>query len=315
MIKISNSSKNSPTISVITASFNLGRFLEDTIHSIQNQSYKDWEHIVVDGGSTDNTVDILKKYPHIRWISEKDSGYHEAILKGLKMARGKYIFICVVSDGYVNRNWFKKCVEILESDPEVSLVWGFPQWMSEQGKLTQISYPHFRHFFKVPQKRDWFNYWLATGDTLPNGNFCVRKTVFEKCYPSFKKTQKGRDFFDFNYNFNMGGYLPFNIPTVADFGREHEGQLSKKLSRSGMYVEMLKNYNGKINDYKSELLSGRIKHVYRNGEGKVIKGSFSPKKFNTIYAYLLKLNIISCTVIQRGPHKIKQFINSFIGFH
>ena len=88
-----NNKTKSPTISIISPSLNLGRFLEPTIQSILNQSYTDYEHIVVDGGSTDNTLPILKKYPNIRWISEKDSGYQDALIKGMKMARGKYIRI------------------------------------------------------------------------------------------------------------------------------------------------------------------------------------------------------------------------------
>src|SRR6266404_5619570 len=70
-----------PTLTIITCSFNTGKFLEDTIRSIANQSFRNFEHLVIDGGSTDDSLSILKKYPHIKWISEKYQGYPDAFWK------------------------------------------------------------------------------------------------------------------------------------------------------------------------------------------------------------------------------------------
>jgi len=86
--------------SIITPSYNQGQFIEETIKSIQNQTYKNFEHIVIDGGSTDNTLKILKKYTgKIKWISEKDKGQSDAINKGFKMAKGD-ILTWLNSDDY-----------------------------------------------------------------------------------------------------------------------------------------------------------------------------------------------------------------------
>ncbi len=65
-----------PLVSIITVSKNNAIFIEDNILSIKNQDYPKIEHIVIDGGSTDSTVDILKKYKTVRWISETNSGCH-----------------------------------------------------------------------------------------------------------------------------------------------------------------------------------------------------------------------------------------------
>ena len=70
-------------ISIITPSFNQGRFIEDTIRSVQCQSECDSEHWVIDGGSTDNTVEILKNNPHLNWVSEEDNGQSDALRKVL----------------------------------------------------------------------------------------------------------------------------------------------------------------------------------------------------------------------------------------
>lgn len=109
--------KNSPKISIVTPSFNQGSFLEKTILSVINQSYKNIEYIIIDGGSTDNSVKIIKKYQtHIAyWVSEPDNGQSDAINKGFQKATGE-IFYWINSDDYLlpnvlskvaNYNWTK----------------------------------------------------------------------------------------------------------------------------------------------------------------------------------------------------------------
>lgn len=88
-------------ISVITPSYNSGDFIERAIKSVLAQDYANWEHIIVDGGSTDNTVDILKKYPHLKWISAPDRGQVDAMNKGFKMATGDVITYLNADDYYL----------------------------------------------------------------------------------------------------------------------------------------------------------------------------------------------------------------------
>jgi glycosyltransferase involved in cell wall biosynthesis len=86
-------------ISILTPSYNQGAYIERNILSVLNQNYSPFEHIVVDGGSTDNTIGILKKYPHLKWVSEKDNGQADALTKGLIMASGDII-------GWINSDDF-----------------------------------------------------------------------------------------------------------------------------------------------------------------------------------------------------------------
>ena len=88
-------------------------FIEETIYSVLGQDYPDIEYIVVDGGSSDNTVEILKKYEgQLRWISEEDSGQADAINKGFRMAKGE-IFAWLNSDDTYLTGTVKKVVDFL----------------------------------------------------------------------------------------------------------------------------------------------------------------------------------------------------------
>ena len=78
-----------PLVSVVTPSLNQGAFIEETIRSVLDQDYPRIEHIVVDGGSTDGTIDVLRRQSHLRWVSQPDGGQADAVNKGFGMARGE----------------------------------------------------------------------------------------------------------------------------------------------------------------------------------------------------------------------------------
>lgn len=87
-----NNQRLYPKISIVTPSFNQGHFIKETIDSVLNQNYPNLEYIVMDGGSTDDTVKILKSYGNkIQWISKKDKGQTDAINKGIKKTNGEIV--------------------------------------------------------------------------------------------------------------------------------------------------------------------------------------------------------------------------------
>jgi glycosyltransferase involved in cell wall biosynthesis len=88
-------------ISVVTPSFNSENTIRETIESVRAQSYKNWEHLVMDGGSRDSTLSILQEYPHLTWISEKDEGHYHAMNKGIAKATGDLIVILNSDDCFL----------------------------------------------------------------------------------------------------------------------------------------------------------------------------------------------------------------------
>ncbi len=267
--------EHKPKISIITASKNGGRFLRQTIESILNQTFTDYEHVLVDGESTDDTLTILKEYDHIRWISEPDRHADEGFYKALTMAQGEYIMLCCVSDGYLNQDWFAKCIKVLDDDPEVSLVYGLAQCMSEKGQLGKVVCSTFLNHLP-PQKMDCLPFWLGTYFLPPESTFCVRADVFRKCFPKFESSGhfvQNHALFAFNYNFHVHGYLPYFLPVVASFGRYHHDSSSSLLTE--LNRPMKQQYFAAIVEYRDEVLSGKARHLFRDGQSNVI-GAVEP---------------------------------------
>ena len=259
-----------PKITVMTPSLNHGRFLRQMIATVAAQSYRSFEHIVIDGASTDGTTDILKEYPHVRWVSEPDGDIVEAYQKGLAMARGEYIIQCCVSDGFLDPHWFRKCVEVLEKDKDVSLVWGFAQSMSEDGDLLNVS---FQDFFSdpPPQKEDFLAFWLATGFHFPEGNYCVRSEVIKRHFPTLQSERyfQIHSHLGFMYNFMTNGHCPYFIPVVANYGRIHDDQRSRRL----LDVERpaAETYFRLVRDYRRKVLGAEVIHHFRDARSDVFK--------------------------------------------
>jgi hypothetical protein len=127
-----------PRISVVTPSFNQGAFLEETIRSVLLQGYPNLEYIVIDGASTDNTCDVLKKYePWLTyWTSEQDNGQSDAINKGWHKSKGEIIAYLNSDDVYCP-GAFAIAVEHLVKHPDVGMVHADSHFINEPGRLLR----------------------------------------------------------------------------------------------------------------------------------------------------------------------------------
>lgn len=132
-------------VSIITPSYNQAAFLEETIQSVLNQDYPAIEHILVDGGSTDGSLDIIHKYrEHFAWwVSEPDSGQAEAINKGLARASGE-IVAWINSDDLYLPGAVSRAVSALGADPGLSMVYGDALTIDSQGgPVSQLAFSNY----------------------------------------------------------------------------------------------------------------------------------------------------------------------------
>lgn len=265
---------NRPKISVLSFGKNNGRFIKDTVDSVLYQQYQSFEMIIVDGASQDNSIAVLTSIndPRIRWISEPDSGPVEAISKAIGMARGEYFLLCPISDGFVSRNWFQTCANLLDSKPEISLVYGIIQEMSEEGGFGNV-WPQLFFSSPPPQAKSYFPFWLASNYIFPELTYCVRSSVFKTVYeisihePSGLGAAHPIKFFDFF--FNQYGYLPWFVPSVAAFGRYHKNQGTLK-QKELIHKTNIKYLKDSI-EYRDAVLAGEKTHQFRDGNQNCIK--------------------------------------------
>lgn len=165
-----------PRISIVTPSYNQGQFLEETIRSVLLQGYPNLEYIIIDGGSTDDTIEIIRKYePHLAyWISEKDRGQSHAINKGLSRIEAD-VWAYLNSDDFYMPGTFVKVMEAF-ADPSVEWVTGIGRYINAEGATVKDMVP----------VRDW-TVLDVVRDLIPNpvmassqvSNF-MRSTILKK---------------------------------------------------------------------------------------------------------------------------------------
>ena len=172
-----------PLVTIVTPSYNQAPFLEATIRSVLEQDYPHIEYIIIDGGSTDGSLDIIKKYADrlAFWSSEKDRGQTDAINKGFARATGD-ILAWINSDDTYEPGAIREAVEWMQAHPEMGLVYGDANFIDDDGKVigrfpaAQTDYRLLRRgYVHIPQQAAFFrrDLWQKVGPLDPSFFFAM----------------------------------------------------------------------------------------------------------------------------------------------
>ena len=155
-------------VSLITISYNSSKTIYNTLKSVEKQSYKNVEHIIVDGKSTDNTLEICDSFPHInKIISEKDEGVYDAFNKGIEFAKGDIIGFLNSDDVYYDEDSLNHIVKNFDS--KTDCVFGNLQYVNLKGRVVR------NWNSKIFRKGNFKKAWMPAHPT-----FYCRKNIYEK---------------------------------------------------------------------------------------------------------------------------------------
>lgn len=162
-------------ISIITATYNSAETINDTIKSVLCQTNKDFEYIIVDGGSTDETIDIVKSYEsefsgRLKWVSEKDKGIYDAMNKGIKMASGDIIGILNSDDYYTSDDILQTIADAFKCQ-NVDAIYGDIHFIKDGLPDKCVRYYSSRLFSP---------FWLRFGFMPAHPSFYCKREVFDK---------------------------------------------------------------------------------------------------------------------------------------
>ncbi|MBF0494349.1 MAG: glycosyltransferase [Candidatus Omnitrophica bacterium] len=235
-----------PKISIVTPSFNQARYLEATILSVINQDYPNIEYIIIDGGSTDGSVEIIKKYEKRLkyWVSEPDKGQADAINKGFQNATGEIVTWINSDDIYADNSVLSKVAGIFPDNPDKDIISGRCVNISHDGKLIGP--------IKMDKKHISEKYIKYRATLIQPGVF-FRRSVMEKNILDISLHYT----FDWDFfirDVKKNNILPVDL-LVAGYRRHEKSKtLSGRLDRAEEIKEIAKRYLG-ISSWQYKVLS------------------------------------------------------------
>jgi glycosyltransferase involved in cell wall biosynthesis len=239
-----------PKISVITPSFNCAQYIRHCIESVSEQGYPNLEHIVVDGASTDETVEILKEYPHIRWISEPDRGEGEALNKALALASGEIISWLNADDSYA-KGCLAKVVHAFRTGDSKYLVYGNVTHVDEGGRPIRL-----HRCIPNIQLKHLVCWWLSNSLLNQRAVFYSRE-VFEKLGPLNDKLHFS---IDFEHWLRLRVHYPFHhIDDVLSYATERSDCKSQ-----GTVGDQIKSHWKVLMPFHQHLTAGERLEFWRD---------------------------------------------------
>lgn len=216
-------------ISIVTVTFNSGETVRDTIESVLSQTYKDYEYIIIDGGSKDNTVDIIKEYEpkfegRMKWISEKDKGMYDGINKGIRMATGEVVGIINSDDFYHRTDIFNIIAKSFEENKDIQAIYGDVRFVHPDNLAKTVRYYSSKH---------WKPWRFRFG--------------FMPAHPTF---------FTYKENFDKYGYYQYDYHIAADYELLIRHLYTNKVPAKYVPVDFMKMRTGgrSTNGWKANVL-------------------------------------------------------------
>jgi len=130
-----------PLVSIVTPSLNQGRFIRDNIESVKRQTYQRTEHLIMDGGSTDETRDVVTPYideDRLRWYSEPDAGQADAVNRGISRVRGSIVGWLNSDDAYFDETAIERVVDTFRTSPDLDVCYGHVAYIDECNELLMV---------------------------------------------------------------------------------------------------------------------------------------------------------------------------------
>lgn len=219
-------------ISIITVVYNAGRFLESTLKSVKNQSYPNIEYIVIDGGSTDNTLDLIDKYNSLitKCISEPDEGLYSAMNKGLKLATGTHLMFLNAGDIFNNDDVLSTIFKSAENLSDI--------YYGETIIINQEGVELGMRRLKAPEKLTWKS--LKDGMLVCHQSFIVKRELCDEYNLKYKIAA------DFDWMLNCLKKAKSIENTHMVVSKFMDGGINKQNISKALFERfkiMIKNYN------------------------------------------------------------------------
>jgi glycosyltransferase involved in cell wall biosynthesis len=242
-----------PKISIITPCLNMVNYIRDAIESVLAQGYQNFEHIVIDGGSTDGTVELVKSYPHIKFISEPDVNLYDAINKGITLAEGAIIGH-LNSDDFYSMNVFGEIVRLFQKFLEADIVCGKACIFEDNPKnntrkiIARYEDPTFLEFSIKS---------ITLQPPIINAKF-FRKSLYQK-YGLYNIDYSISSDKELLLRFAVNGVKCAGCEKMVYNYRQHAGSITNKKMTKGQKIRMLKQDLQLSESYLQKY--GYIKHI------------------------------------------------------
>lgn len=220
---------NQPLISIVTPCLNRVDFIREAVESVLAQNYPSFEHIITDAGSTDGTLDVLRSYPHLRWISEPDRGIFDGLNKALRMVRGDIVG-WLNTDDILDKDCFAAVLQAFEQNPDALAVVGGVTifYDDETGRHTFSSTP------TIEPDELWYR--LIEGHPVTNGWFFRRQVLDRGGYYDDRRRYANDRYYLIHVALDCG-VRPVPIHQALYHYRQHSGSgtMSNRDSRAREY--------------------------------------------------------------------------------